>query len=126
MLTTLLPPTSGWTWIDGYDLIHHAADERRVIGYVPRMLSVDGTLTGYENLLIFAKLYDIPCNEREERVRDGLEFMGLSDAAFLRQQRYPPDQHQARLAEGNFLPTQPENEQSRAPDQCLSNEYVKE
>jgi ABC-2 type transport system ATP-binding protein len=81
MLTTLLPPTSGGAWIDGYDLIHHAADVRRVIGYVPQMLSADGTLTGYENLLIFAKLYDIPRNEREKRVRDSLEFMGLGDAA---------------------------------------------
>ena len=30
---------------------------RRIIGYVPQMLSADGTLTGYENLLVFAKLY---------------------------------------------------------------------
>ena len=81
MLTTLLPPTSGKAWIDGYDLIHHAADVRRVIGYVPQMLSADSSLTGYENLLIFAKLYDIPRSEREKRVADALQFMGLSDAA---------------------------------------------
>jgi ABC-2 type transport system ATP-binding protein len=81
MLTTLLPPTSGEAWIVGYDLIHHASDVRRVIGYVPQMLSADGTLTGYENLLIFAKLYDIPRNELEKRVRGALEFMGLGDAA---------------------------------------------
>ena len=42
---------------------------RRVIGYVPQLLSADGTLTGYENLLIFAKLYDIPRTEREARIR---------------------------------------------------------
>jgi ABC-2 type transport system ATP-binding protein len=54
---------------------------RRVIGYVPQLLSADGTLTGYENLLIFAKLYDLPGNEREERIRSSLEFMGLSDSA---------------------------------------------
>jgi ABC-2 type transport system ATP-binding protein len=45
------------------------------------MLSADGTLTGYENLLIFAKLYDIPRAERESRVQDALDMMGLSDAA---------------------------------------------
>ena len=45
------------------------------------MLSADGTLTGYENLLIFAKLYDLPRAEREARVREALAFMGLSDAA---------------------------------------------
>jgi ABC-2 type transport system ATP-binding protein len=81
MLTTLLPPTSGDAFIAGYDIVHHAGDVRRIIGYVPQMLSADGTLTAYENLLIFAKLYDIPRSEREERVRDALSFMGLSDSA---------------------------------------------
>ena len=32
---------------------------RRVIGYVPQALSADGDLTGYENLLVFARLYSM-------------------------------------------------------------------
>ena len=81
MLTTLLPPPSGNARVAGYDIAHHAGDVRRNIGYVPQMLSADGTLSGYENLLIFAKLYDVPHREREERLRDALAFMGLADAA---------------------------------------------
>ncbi len=81
MLTTLLPPTSGKAWVDGYDVTRQASSVRHVIGYVPQLLSADGTLTGYENLLIFAQLYDLPRGEREERVRDALEFMGLADSA---------------------------------------------
>jgi ABC-2 type transport system ATP-binding protein len=81
MLTTLLPPSSGNAFIQGYDLIHHAGDVRRLIGYVPQALSADGALTGYENLLIFAKLYDIPRKEREARIEKSLVFMGLQDAA---------------------------------------------
>jgi ABC-2 type transport system ATP-binding protein len=81
MLTTLLPPTAGTAEIAGYDILRHAGAVRRIIGYVPQMLSADGALTGYENLLIFAKLYDIPRTERERRVRDALAFMGLDDAA---------------------------------------------
>ncbi len=81
MLTTLLPPTSGNASIAGHDIVHHAGDVRRIIGYVPQMLSADGTLSGYENLLIFAKLYDLPRAEREQRVREALELMGLADAA---------------------------------------------
>ncbi len=81
MLTTLLPPTSGFASVAGFDVTHHARDVRRVIGYVPQLLSADGSLTGYENLLIFAKLYDIPSKEREKLVRDSLHFMGLSDFA---------------------------------------------
>ena len=79
MLTTLLPPTSGNARVAGFDIMHHASEVRRVIGYVPQLVSADGTLTGYENLLIFAKLYDIPRSEREARVHDALEFMGLTE-----------------------------------------------
>jgi ABC-2 type transport system ATP-binding protein len=80
MLTTLLPPSSGTATIAGYDLLRQPGEVRRVIGYVPQMLSADGTLSGYENLLIFAKLYDLPRGERVERVRQALELMGLADA----------------------------------------------
>jgi ABC-2 type transport system ATP-binding protein len=36
-------------------------------------------LTGFENLLLVAKLYDIPRRERGNRVREALDFMGLLD-----------------------------------------------
>ncbi len=81
MLTTLLPPTSGTARVAGFDIKRQAAQVRRIIGYVPQMLSADGALTGYENLLIFAKLYDLPRGERKARVRRALDLMGLTDAA---------------------------------------------
>jgi ABC-2 type transport system ATP-binding protein len=81
MLTTLLWPTSGTARVAGFDIMRQAATVRRVIGYVPQALSVDGSLTGYENLLIFAKLYDIPRTERQARLSYALAFMGLSEAA---------------------------------------------
>jgi ABC-2 type transport system ATP-binding protein len=79
MLTTLLPPTAGNAVIDGHNIVHEAGKVRRVIGYVPQLLSADGGLTGYENLLIFSKLYDIPRRERRQRIREVFDFMGLSD-----------------------------------------------
>jgi len=81
MLTTLLPPTAGEAKVAGFDIVHQAAEVRRSIGYVPQMLSADGTLTGYENLWVFASLYDVPRAERESRIRDALAFMGLEEAA---------------------------------------------
>lgn len=79
MLTTLLPPTAGSASVDGHSITRDAREVRRVIGYVPQLLSADGALTGYENLLMMAKLYDIPRRERKERIRDVLGFMGISD-----------------------------------------------
>lgn len=80
VLTTLLPPTSGSASVAGFDVAHQQRDVRRSIGYVPQLVSADGTLTGYENLLIFAKLYDVPRRERSQRIQDGLDFMGLTEA----------------------------------------------
>jgi len=80
MLTTLLPPTSGSARVAGFDIVRDARNVRRSIGYVPQLVSADGNLTGYENLLLFAKLYDIPSKERQVRIQRALDFMELSDA----------------------------------------------
>ncbi|HTY10956.1 MAG TPA: ATP-binding cassette domain-containing protein [Bacteroidota bacterium] len=80
MLTTLLPPTSGRALVAKFDISRQARDVRRSIGYVPQLVSADGNLTGYENLLLFAKLYDIPSNKRLDRIQRALELMELSDA----------------------------------------------
>ena len=71
------------------------------------MLSADGALTGYENLVIFAKLYDIPRAERESRVRNALAFMGIGQvgadhAAVLCQQRDLSNLYDAGLVTDNF------------------------
>jgi len=81
MLTTLIPPTSGQAFIDGFDVVRRATEVRRHIGYVPQLISADGSLTGYENLIVTAKLYDLPSRTRKKDVLDALDFMGLSDAA---------------------------------------------
>ena len=88
MLTTLLPPTSGAARVAGFDIVRQAAEVRRQIGYVPQLLSADGSLTGYENLSIFAKLYDIPRRQRRERIHEALDFMGLTDSANRLVQQY--------------------------------------
>jgi ABC-2 type transport system ATP-binding protein len=80
VLTTLLLPTSGQALVAGYDVGKKPMEVRRLIGYVPQAISADGTLTGYENLMVFAKLYDVPRAEQHARVSDALAFMGLQEA----------------------------------------------
>jgi ABC-2 type transport system ATP-binding protein len=81
MLTTLLPPSSGTAQVAGFDVARQASRVRRAIGYVPQALSADGDLTGYENLLIFARLYDLPAREQRARIAAALAFMDLSGDA---------------------------------------------
>ncbi|HUA00897.1 MAG TPA: ATP-binding cassette domain-containing protein, partial [Candidatus Aquilonibacter sp.] len=78
MLTTLLAPSEGTAFVAGYDIVREPRKVRRKIGYVSQMLSADGDLTGYENLLISAKLYGIPRAERKARIEHALEFMKLA------------------------------------------------
>jgi ABC-2 type transport system ATP-binding protein len=79
MLTTLLPPSAGSASVAGFDIVRRAADVRHVIGYVPQLISADGMLTGAENLMLFARLYDVPRRDRAARVGRALSFMGLAD-----------------------------------------------
>ena len=80
MLTTMLPPTSGGARIAGFDIVRDAREVRRRIGYVPQLLSADGALSAYENLLLSARLYLIPRREREARIDAALREMELEDA----------------------------------------------
>ncbi len=80
MLTTMLPPTSGSARIAGFDIVRDAKEVRSGIGYVPQLLSADGALTAYENLLLSARLYLIPRGEREGRIDAALREMELDEA----------------------------------------------
>ncbi len=88
MLTTLLAPTTGSAQVAGFDIVHQTAHVRRNIGYVPQALSADAALSGYENLLIFAKLYDLPRSTRTERIHEVLSFVGLTEASNQLVQHY--------------------------------------
>jgi ABC-2 type transport system ATP-binding protein len=81
VLTTLLAPTSGQVLVDGLDVTRHGEAVRARIGYVPQSLSADGALSGYENLLIFAKLLRMPAAERHQQIDRVLRLTNLEDAA---------------------------------------------
>ena len=81
MLTTLLRPTSGEALVNGFDIVRQTTAVRHSIGYVPQALSADGSLSGYENLSIFAKLYDVPHTIRDARIKQVLSYVGLTDAS---------------------------------------------
>jgi ABC-2 type transport system ATP-binding protein len=81
MITTLLKPATGTVTVFGIDAVAHPMWVRRVIGYVPQMLSADANLTGLENVELFARLFDVPRKNRKERVAGALSAMGLTEAA---------------------------------------------
>jgi ABC-2 type transport system ATP-binding protein len=81
VLNTLYPPQSGTVQVFGLDVRKEAMTVRRMLGYVPQQLSIEGALTGKENVSWFARLFDVPRRERAARVAEVLEIVDLTDAA---------------------------------------------
>jgi ABC-2 type transport system ATP-binding protein len=81
MITTLAKPTAGQVKVFGVDALRSPQEVRQMLGFVPQAISVDGDLTGYENLLIFAKLFFVDHQQRKKRIEEALEYFGLADRA---------------------------------------------
>ena len=80
-ITTLLPVPAGMVRVFGLDPARDPMAVRRLLGYVPQQLSADASLTGRENVFMFARLFDVPRSRRSARVDSALEAVGLSEAA---------------------------------------------
>ena len=81
ILTTQIEQTSGQARVFGHDVLRDGAAVRRLVGYVPQEVSVWSDISGYENLLIYAKIYGIPNGERQKLIWDVLDQMDIRDAA---------------------------------------------
>jgi ABC-2 type transport system ATP-binding protein len=68
MLTTLLTPTSGTLQIDGLDPATHSDEVRKRFGIVFQDPSLDGDMTGYENMELHAVFYHVPRKQRAEKI----------------------------------------------------------
>ncbi|WP_108933864.1 ATP-binding cassette domain-containing protein [Streptomyces ardesiacus] len=79
LLTTLLRPDAGSARVAGHDLVREAAAVRRRIGVTGQYASVDGDLTGRQNLLLFARLHRV--RDAAARAGELLDRFGLADAA---------------------------------------------
>src|SRR3984957_12777003 len=60
MLCTLLKPTSGVARVAGHDVVRERDDVRRHIALVFQDPTLDGYLTGAQNLKLHADLYGVP------------------------------------------------------------------
>ena len=80
ILSTLLHPDGGTATVAGLDVVRDAAALRHRIGLAGQYAAVDESLTGEENLVLFARLYGRRRSEARERARELLEQFDLSAA----------------------------------------------
>ncbi|MEM0449330.1 MAG: ATP-binding cassette domain-containing protein [Methanomassiliicoccales archaeon] len=81
ILVTLLRPTSGSAKVLGMDVVKEAKKVRQVIGLVPQDLTVDDDLSGRENMMLQADLYNVDKKEAHARIDELLRLVKLEDAA---------------------------------------------
>lgn len=81
MLTTILKPTSGKAVVSCCDVSKEATSVRKKIGVVPQASTSDLDLTGYENMDIYGRFYNILKKERKEKIKYLLDMVGLTNRA---------------------------------------------
>lgn len=81
MLCTMLKPTSGRAWVNGFDVIKEPGKVRKSIGIVFQQASVDDLLTGRENLHLHNLLFEVPKAIRKQRIDEVLSIVNLEKRA---------------------------------------------
>jgi lipooligosaccharide transport system ATP-binding protein len=81
MIHAVTPITAGDLAVLGLRVDREPAAVKRRVGVVPQEENLDPDLTPWENLLVFARYFDIPRAEARRRAADLLEFVGLAGRA---------------------------------------------
>lgn len=81
VLSTLLKPDSGHAMVGGVDVIKNPKAVRQIIGLSGQYAALDETLTGWDNLVMFGRLYHLSNDQARARATQLLEQFSLTDAA---------------------------------------------
>ena len=81
ILSTLLSPDSGNATVGGIDVIKHPDKVREIIGLSGQYAAVDETLTGWDNLVMFGRLYHLGKKASIARADELLERFSLTESA---------------------------------------------
>lgn len=81
ILTTLMQPDGGQSWVEGLHVSREAEKVREIIGLAGQYAAVDENLTGRENLILVSRLYHMSQKDADARARELLMQFGLIDAA---------------------------------------------
>ena len=79
ILCTLLAPDSGAVRVAGLDALADPRGVRRLLGYVAQEVAIDKILTGRELLQLQGDLYHLPRHQRDRRIAELIELMGMGD-----------------------------------------------
>jgi oleandomycin transport system ATP-binding protein len=81
ILSTLIRPDAGQARVSGFDVVRQPDDVRRAIGLTGQYATVDEELSGIENLMLVARLLELPRSQARSRAYELLDQFSLADAA---------------------------------------------
>ena len=79
MITAISPPTAGEIYVLGKELKSNARQVKALIGVVPQVDNLDPDLTVMQNLMTFARYFDIPRKEARRRSDEVLNLFQLAE-----------------------------------------------
>jgi len=79
MITAVSPPTGGEIEVLGHDLKTHSRQVKAALGVVPQLDNLDPDFTVIQNLMAFARYFDIPKNEARRRSMEVLSLFELDN-----------------------------------------------
>jgi lipooligosaccharide transport system ATP-binding protein len=79
IITAVSPPTTGDVWVLGYDLRTHSRQVKAILGVVPQLDNLDPDLTVLQNLMTFARYFNIAKNEARQCSMEVLRLFELED-----------------------------------------------
>ncbi|MEG9193819.1 MAG: ATP-binding cassette domain-containing protein [Candidatus Methanoglobus sp.] len=79
ILTTLIKPDGGKSFVAGYDVLKNPIEVKKRIGVVPEVSNAYVDLTVWENLMLIGKLYGLPVKKIKENATKLLNEFGLYD-----------------------------------------------
>ena len=81
MLTTLIKPTSGKAIVSGFDVAKNPDEVRQRIGIVFQDSVLEDRYSGYENMMLHARLWGVKKEIAKERIKELLELVSLTARA---------------------------------------------
>jgi len=78
VLTTLMRPSAGDAWVEGFGVLSAGKDVRRLIGVVPQENNLDRYLTARENLILHGRLHGMRPADYNPCIDELLEMTGLA------------------------------------------------
>jgi ABC-2 type transport system ATP-binding protein len=79
MLCGLMRPDAGTISVFGLDMGSNGADIRNSIGVAPQEIALFPTLTAYENLFYFGRMYSMKAADIRSQIKKYLHIFGLSE-----------------------------------------------